>query len=196
MMLPRPLEQAINNRFGSKRGLLNLTQARLQQAFGRFRPHGDVNFAEVRRLVFVCSGNICRSPFGEYYARSCGLEADSYGLHTRGGDPADPRALAFAASQGIDMSDHRTCHIRDYRPLPGDLLLVMEPKQYEELESFRAGQDWSPNVQLSILTLFKKSPSPYLHDPFGASAEFFQYCERQVMEAVDGIRGRIDASRP
>jgi len=193
MRLPPPLEQRINDRFGSKRGLVNLLRARVGYLMGRFERESRVDFSRVGRLVFICSGNICRSPFGEFYARAKGLAADSYGLHTRGGDPADPRAIDFASGIGIDMTDHRTRHIRNYAPEPGDLLLVMEPTQYQELERIRDDKGWSSSVQMSILSLFKNSPSPYLHDPFGASPAFFDHCERQVMEAVDGIAGRMSA---
>jgi protein-tyrosine phosphatase len=191
MRLPDPLERGINNRFGSKRGLVNLMRARAGYLLGRFQRESRVDFSGVERLVFICSGNICRSPFGEFYARANDLAADSYGLHTRGGDPADPRAIDFAAGIGIDMTAHRTRNIREYEPAPGDLLLVMEPGQYQELEQIHTDRKWPLSIQLSILSLFKKKPSPYLHDPFGASPEFFDYCERQVMEAVDGIAGRM-----
>jgi len=110
-----------------------------------------VDFSRVSRLVFVCSGNICRSPFGAFYAREKGLEVDSCGLHTRGGDPADPRAVAFAERLGIDMMPHRTKNISDYEPRDGDLLLVMEPGQYEELTAVAQREQWSSTIQLSIL---------------------------------------------
>jgi protein-tyrosine phosphatase len=185
------MERAIRDRFGSKRGLVNLMRARLGDALGAFRAQREIDFEQVRRLVFVCSGNICRSPFGAEYARSRGLESDSCGLHTRGGDPADPRAIAFAADRGIDLSAHRTKNIRDYRPEPGDLLLAMEPGQLRELQAHARERQWPDRVQLSILPLFKRLPSPYLHDPYSASPAFFEHCQWQVMESVDGILQRM-----
>ncbi len=191
MRLPAQLEGYVNDRFGSKRGLLNRLRARLGYLLGSYRQHREVDFSQVTRLVFICSGNICRSPFGAFYAREKGFEVDSCGLHTRGGDPADPRAVAFAERLGIDMTPHRTKNISDYEPRPGDLLLVMEPRQYEELEALAQQEQWPSSIQLSILPLFGKPPSPYLHDPYSATEAFFDHCERQVMASVDGIAQRI-----
>lgn len=191
MRLPASVERAICDRYGSKRGLLNLIQARFKDVFGAYRAERNIDFGRVNRLVFVCSGNICRSPFGAEYTRYRGIASDSCGLHTRGGDPADPRAIGFADELGIDMSDHRTKNVRDYRPEPGDLVLVMEPGQIQELKEYARERQWPDTVQLSILPLFKRSPSPYLHDPFSATPAFFDHCEQQVKEAVDGIIDRL-----
>ena len=192
MKLPAPLERHVSDRFGSKRGLVNWLQARLRYLLGGYRQHREVDFSRVTRLVFICSGNICRSPFGAFYAREKGFAVDSYGLDTRGGDPADPRAVAFAAKLGIDMTPHRTRRISEYEPLPGDLLLAMEPAQYQKLSVLAQREHWPSGVQISILPLFGPPPSPYLHDPYSASDVFFEHCERQVMAAVDGIAQRME----
>ncbi len=191
LRLPGFLEQWINDRFGSKKGLMKLSKARVEQLFGRYRKHGEVNFSQVKRLVFICTGNICRSPLGEYYARSLGIEAISFGLDTRGGDPADPRAVNFAARQGLDMSGHVTTTVDQVRLKPGDLLLVMEPAQYDQLARHEQKQQWPAGIQKAILPLFKRRPVPYLHDPYSATGVFFDHCERQVVEAVDGLARRM-----
>lgn len=185
------LNTYIERRYGSKRGLLRLIRHQWRWMTGRYRRLGRVDFDRVERLVFICSGNICRSAFGEWYARSRGLEADSYGLHTRGGDPADPRAIDFAARQGIDMSGHVTKNFDGYTPRPNDLILVMEPDQAREICQ-RMNLDGCPSKpQMGILPLFNRPPVAYLHDPFCANADFFDLCETRVMQAVDRIGERL-----
>ncbi len=70
----------IRPRFGTLRGLvrLALSYPQLFLGLGAGRP---VDPATVRRLVFVCQGNICRSAFAEAAARRAGLRAASCPLH-------------------------------------------------------------------------------------------------------------------
>ncbi len=191
-MLPQLIKNPVRRRFGSLRGAARYGKYLLLMHLGAFRALSDIDFSRVSRLIFICSGNICRSPFAEFYARSRGIEAESFGLHCPDGDPADPRAIDFAKSVGIDMKGHLTRNIQGYEPESGDLVLAMEPAQYQELQTLNGSQD----LNASILPLFNRKPSPYLHDPWGSPPEFFDRCERQIMEAVDRITERIDVSRP
>jgi protein-tyrosine phosphatase len=71
-------------------------------------------------LLFVCLGNICRSPTAEYVMR---IELEKQGLHlpvaSRGlgnwhvGQGADPRAVAAARDAGYDLSAHRARQFHD-----------------------------------------------------------------------------------
>jgi len=62
---------------------------------------------------FVCSGNICRSPYAEAAARRCGLTAISCGIATEKGLPADGTAITEAAQRGLDLTSHRTTRWQD-----------------------------------------------------------------------------------
>jgi len=75
-----------------------------------------MTFHRPRRVLFVCTGNICRSPTAEGVLRKMvaagslagKVEIDSAG--TQGyhvGEPPDPRAIEHAAKRGIDISDLR-----------------------------------------------------------------------------------------
>jgi protein-tyrosine-phosphatase len=65
------------------------------------------------RILFVCRGNTCRSPFAEGLARRLaaerGLDVEfaSAGEKARDGDPCPPDAVAVAAEYGVDLSAHR-----------------------------------------------------------------------------------------
>ena len=87
------------------------------------------------RILFVCSGNICRSPLAEAIFRHLAEEAgaaalfelDSAGTHGyHEGDPADPRTRAVAEEHGIDKVTQRTVvkvDPRYFRPTEVDSLL-------------------------------------------------------------------------
>lgn len=176
------LKKHINNHFGSKRGLLNTLKYKFLFWLGRYQRYQKIDFSRVERLVFICAGNICRSPFADYLARSMGLDSVSYGLHCRGNDKADERTIEFAQKHGIEMSGHITQNISQYCGKTSDLLIVMEPKHVCELKPFiRAGQ------QITIAPLWFDKASAYLHDPFGANAIFFEKCETSLIMTVSNI---------
>lgn len=134
----------------------------------------NIPLASVNRLIFVCSGNICRSPLAESVAKKMSFQAESFGLHCRGGDKADERAITFASKQGFDLKQHTTRNIREYQASPYDLVVAMEPKHVCELKQHGISSN------MTSLPLWGLG-SPYLHDPFNCSPAFFERCELQVV---------------
>ena len=65
------------------------------------------------KVLFVCAGNLCRSPFAEGLARQLaaerGLDVEfaSAGEIALDGDPCPPEAVAVAKEYGVDLSSHR-----------------------------------------------------------------------------------------
>jgi protein-tyrosine phosphatase len=176
----------INDTYGSKRGLLEKQKHDLLYRLGRFRRLRDVDFSRVRKIVFVCSGNLCRSPFAEFYARHLGLDADSYGLHCRGGDDVDPRVREIGDQKGIEVPDHLTRNIRDYLPSGDDLLVAMEPIHLERLPA-----SVMSTAQVTLLGLWCREPCAYLHDPYLSTPVYFDKCATDIMSALDNIKERV-----
>lgn len=94
------------------------------------------------RLLFVCLGNICRSPIAEgvfaHIAAQAGkgdlFEVDSAGTGSwHIGDPPDPRAVAAAARRGIDLSAQRARQLRAGDFDAFDLLLAMDRDNRSEM---------------------------------------------------------------
>lgn len=179
--------ETIKNRYGSKKGLLRYIAYELLRMLGVYRELANIDFAKVKRLVFVCHGNICRSPLGEAVARQQGIPAISFGLGTRGNDPADPRAIAWAQANGYNLQEHITKRVDQYEPQEGDLLIGMEPKHIRELHAHFA----QAPVQITLIGLWLKSSLAYLHDPYNAKPEFFSHCESLVAESTKGLLGAI-----
>lgn len=181
------LDQSIKNRFGSKKGLLRAGHFQARLLLGAFRRYRHIDLSKIERLVFICSGNICRSPLAEIVAKDAGIDSVSYGLHTRGGDKADPRAIAFAESIGLSLEEHVTQNIKDYQAKPGDLLVGMEPKHNREME-----QLFGLETPMTLAGLWLESPRPYIHDPHNTNPKFFESCERQVTDATRGLAKRLN----
>jgi protein-tyrosine phosphatase len=131
---------------------------------GSYEPLRNIEWQRVQRLVFVCKGNICRSPYAEARARVLGLASASFGLETPGGYSANPLALRIGQLRGIDLTAHVSKSLRSASLGPGDLVMVFEPEQLkparELLESFEG-------VQLSLLGLWARPSRPHVADPYG-----------------------------
>ena len=85
------------------------------------------------KVLFVCSGNTCRSPLAEALARrevekrglSDRVEVGSAGTGAGGGSPASEGSAAVAATVGLDLSDHRSRQLTAELVDESDLILTM-----------------------------------------------------------------------
>ena len=178
--------------YGGKRAFLRHVAFRAEAAIGRYDALTNIDFPRVERLVFVCKGNLCRSPFAEYSARREGFSAISAGLDAAEAQPADPAAVNAARRRGIDLEGHRSRRFDPELLQPSDLVIAFEPAQAAHLGRSRLG---SATWQVGLLGLFASTPFPYLHDPYGLSAEYFDRCFSRIEDALLRFKARQRASR-
>lgn len=186
------MKAAINRRFGTWRGLVRLLLAYGELATGRLRPFQLQQPQQVRRLVFVCLGNICRSAYAEQVARAEGLACASFGLSTTTGVGSPEEAVAASGRAGLPMAAHRACDWKDFDLQPGDLLLVMEVRQAHELRRRLGGRS---DVQVALLGNWCSPPVPHLHDPFTLSPGYFDQCFVRVQQAVRRLGAELPQLR-
>ncbi|MGH8250410.1 MAG: low molecular weight protein-tyrosine-phosphatase, partial [Steroidobacteraceae bacterium] len=133
----------------------------------------------MRRVLFVCLGNICRSPTAEAVFRdllrreAAGLdiEVDSAGTHGyHVGSPPDQRAIEAARRRGIDMSKLRARVVEEGDFERFDLVLAMDEQNYRRLRKFAPPQhaervrlflDYAPQLKR------RDVPDPYYGGPTG-----------------------------
>jgi len=183
-----PLAEAINRRHGTWRGLVRAWLARIELACGRLSGFRLRHPHKVRRAVFICLGNICRSAFAEQVAARLGMTVASAGLSTHTGSASPDSALRAARRHGYDMSAHRATDLTDFEVQPGDLFLVMEVRQARELRR-RLGP--RTDVEVVLLGLWCTRPMPHLHDPFTLSDAYFDQCFARVRQAVRGLQRAV-----
>jgi len=158
-----------------------------------------LDWCRVRRLVFVCTGNICRSPYAEARCRELGLAASSFGIRAGAGTPADATGQRVAAGRGIDLTWHRARAASQVPLERHDLVLCFTPAQARAIRaSARAA-----GAQVSLLGLWCRPIRPHLPDPFGHGPGAFVACFGVIDEAlvalhtkVSGASGRPACERP
>jgi len=179
---PARRPSVIRTRYGTVRGLVRLLLSYPQTAARR--AHNRVpEPGSVRRLVFVCQGNICRSAFADVLTRDLGYDSISFGLSTDAGKPAHPPAMAAAADFGVDLSGHATTRMEDYTPRSGDFLLAMEVRQLARI----AADPRLAGLPRSLLGLWSRPVRPHLHDPFGLDDSYMRTCMGTIRIAVANL---------
>lgn len=162
----------IKYRFGSYRGYVTHLKAQAAAALGAYSSAERIDFSRVNRFVFVCKGNVCRSPYAEARARELGLPAVSFGLETTGGVPANSVALRIAGQRGIDLSEHESRPLDPDQIQSDDLMIAFEPPQLEELTRRVADR----SVQRTLIGLWADRARVHVPDPYGKCDEYFYNC--------------------
>ncbi|MRW93539.1 phosphotyrosine protein phosphatase [Duganella sp. FT80W] len=180
-------------RHGSWRGAVRAWLARADLRAGRLTAFQLHHPERVRRVVFVCLGNICRSAYAQRVAADIGMQCASIGLSTTTG-AASPDAARHAATRaGVNLNAHRATDIRDFSIQPGDLLLAMEPRHARTLQRYLAGR---PDIQIALLGLWCQPPTPHLHDPYTLSDAYFDLCFARIRQAVLRLHHCLPRSAP
>lgn len=180
----------LTSNFGTLRGAVRLALSYGEVALGAAgisRPDPAV----VRRLVFICHGNICRSAFADAAAREAGLRVASFGLSTDAGKGAHPPAIEAARALGVDLTAHRTTRGSDFEIEPGDFLLAMETRQLRRL----AADARFAGAPRNLLGLYATPAVPHLHDPYELDPAFMLICLRRIESAVANLAVAFPGAR-
>ncbi|MDQ3862947.1 MAG: low molecular weight phosphotyrosine protein phosphatase [Actinomycetota bacterium] len=144
------------------------------------------------RVLFVCLGNICRSPLAqgvfEEVLRRAGLEdevfVDSAGTgHWHVGSPPDERALSAASLRGVDISSQRARRIMAEDCQNFDYILTMDEENYRIVSALCRGNA----MVRPFLDFAADSPQREVPDPYSGGPGEFEHVLDLVEEASEGL---------
>jgi len=145
----------------------------------------ELDFSRINRVVFVCVGNICRSPFAEIIALSnnSNIAITSAGIEASGGDSPDPMANRIAKEFGYNMEHLCSTALINVELYDTDLVVVMEPNHLKRVRVIHG----NVNFQDTLLGVWGDYPTLSINDPYGRSAARFRVIFSHIQLGVESF---------
>ena len=147
---------------------------------------------QISNILFVCIGNICRSPFAQGLFTKLvrqkghkGFHAESAGLIALPGNPVTFLAQKVAAEHGVELAGHEAKRLSQELVDGAELILVMEkPHKDELLADFSEATD-----KTFLIRRFARfgSRSRGVADPYGLQYDAYRFCYLDIEDAVSGL---------
>jgi protein-tyrosine-phosphatase len=152
-----------------------------------------------RSILFVCQGNICRSPFAAEVARRLlpeGVVCLSAGFRVKVDTRSPPAAVEAAETRGVSLHDHRATPLTQSMMAGADIVFVMEAWHLALLRS--TYRDQRRKIMLLSLcdpTLGTASTYDRFHiaDPYGKPPEVFDTCFGRLERTIAALAQRADS---
>jgi protein-tyrosine-phosphatase len=153
---------------------------------------GSITPAGLRNILFVCTGNTCRSPLAEGFLKKilrehslAGMEICSAGLVALPGSSASSHAVKVALESSVSLDEHKARLVNGELITKADLIIVMEPGHRQQL------LDRYPHTsdKIYLLRHFARygSRERGIPDPYGLNLEGYRFCFEDIKECVESL---------
>ncbi len=144
----------------------------------------------MKKILFVCTGNTCRSPMAEAIFnkltenKGINYRADSCGIYTATGIPASENSRLACGEIGIDLKNFRSTALDDVNLDDYELVVCMTNSHKEILLNFGV-----PGEKLCVL----KGDKDGISDPYGGNLGRYTICRDEIISAIDELILRLDS---
>ena len=144
---------------------------------------------DIRQVVFVCTGNVCRSPMAEYLlrrrlGRASGWTVKSAGLAAAAGASASWASVAVMREMGIDLTAHRSRPVTQALVDAAIVIVVMTASHRDQLRAVHP----EAADRIHLLKSFDLTTTGWdIDDPMGLSIDVYRGIRDEINAAMPGL---------
>ena len=156
---------------------------------------------ETAHILFVCTGNICRSPFAHAFLtklihqrRLRGIAVESAGLLALPGNSATHMAQRVAEEFGVDLFEHKAKSVSKELVAWSSLILVMEKSHQDTLLADYPEAEGKTRLIRHFARFGSKLRG--IADPYGLRYDAYRFCFLDIEDAVLGLMDFLSSVHP
>lgn len=148
----------------------------------------------MKTLLFVCTGNTCRSPMAEgimkYLLKKSEhsdkkIKVMSAGISVFQKEKANPKSIQVMEGMGINIDGHSTQALSQELVEQADLILTMTKSHRQQILDTQPGAEAKVFTLLEFIQEKKKNSEIDIHDPFGLPEENYRKTAEQLLSALE-----------